>query len=689
MQTDRNIVAIVQARMGATRFPGKVLQLIEGRPMLQHVVERVRRAKLVARVVVATSENPVDEPITAFCAASAIDCCRGSEADVLDRFYCAAKAFAATVIVRITADCPLIDPEIIDRVVNTYLEKTCDYATNTLGATYPDGLDVEVVSFTALERAWRAATLAADREHVTSFIVNSGDYRVLDVTNGADRSLGRLRWTVDHPKDLEFVRAVYARLRLSNGKGFGYREVLRLLNDEPAIAAINEGSIRNEGYYRSLAAEPFVAGRPRSIAVSQELKKKAERLIPSCSQTFSKGPSQYIQGVAPVFLQRGRGSHVWDVDGNEYIDCPMALGSVILGHDFPAVSDAVRHQIEDGTNFSLPHPLEVAVAEKLVELIPCAEMVRFGKNGSDATAGAVRVARAYTGRDIVACCGYHGWQDWYIGTTTRSLGVPDAVKALTRPFAYNDIKSLERVFAEFSDGVAAVIMEPIGIEAPRDGFLQQVRDLARRHGALLIFDEIVTGFRVAAGGAQEYYGVIPDLACFGKAMANGYPISTVVGRRDVMELFDEIFFSFTFGGEAVSLAAAQATINVLLQKRALDHIWQQGQRLKDGYNVLARAFGVERRTRCIGLPPRTVALFEDERGGESLVLKSLFQQECLKRGVLFSGGHNLSLSHTHDDVDQMLRAYRSAMEVLAEAIRRGDAAKRLEGEPVQAVFRKP
>ena len=688
MKPSGNTVAIVQARMGATRFPGKVLEAIEGRPMLWHVVRRVRKAKLIDRVVVATSENSLDDAVAKFCVAEDINCFRGSERDVLDRYYRAAKGFAADVVVRITADCPLIDPELIDRVIETRMKESCDYATNTLGSTYPDGLDVEVFSFAALERAWREAALPADREHVTAYIVNSGAFRVCDVPSGT-AALGRLRWTVDHSQDLEFVRAVYARLESLNGNGFCYRDVLRLLDREPSLAAINSGTIRNEGYYRSLAAEPFAPADKRPLARSNDLKQKAERLIPSCSQTFSKAPSQYVQGVAPAFLARGEGSHVWDVDGNEYIDCPMALGSVILGHNYPAVTVAVKRQIDQGTNFSLPHALEASVAETLVELIPCAEMARFGKNGSDATAGAVRAARAYTRRDVIACCGYHGWQDWYIGTTTRSGGVPDAVKQLTVAFNYNDIASLEKIFAAHPSGVAAVVMEAVGIEEPREGFLQNVRDLARRHGALLIFDEIVTGFRVAVGGAQQYFGVVPDLACFGKAMANGYPISAVVGRREIMEIFDEIFFSFTFGGEAVALAAAEATMKEIVGAGALAHIWEQGRRLKDGYNVLARAFGVERHTECVGLPPRTVCLFKDASGQESLVLKSLFQQESLKRGVLFSGGHNLCFSHTHDDVDRMLRTYRAAMEVLADAIRKGDALARLEGKPVEPVFRKP
>jgi glutamate-1-semialdehyde 2,1-aminomutase/spore coat polysaccharide biosynthesis protein SpsF len=252
----------------------------------------------------------------------------------------------------------------------------------------------------------------------------------------------------------------------------------------------------------------------------------------------------------------------------------MALGPIILGHNYPSVTDAVMQQMQDGTTFSLPHPLEVELAEMLVDIIPCAEMVRFAKNGSDATSGAVRLARAYTGRDIIACCGYHGWQDWYIGTTTRNRGVPKVVQELTVPFEYNNIESLKRIFSEHPGQVAAVIMEPFGVEEPRDGFLQEVRDLALHDRALLIFDEIITGFRLALGGAQEYFGITPDLACLGKAMGNGYPIAAVVGPSEIMQLFDEVFFSFTFGGETVSLAAAIATISEMRQKDVIGYDFQ-------------------------------------------------------------------------------------------------------------------
>jgi glutamate-1-semialdehyde 2,1-aminomutase/spore coat polysaccharide biosynthesis protein SpsF len=687
MGTKLKVVAVLQARIGSTRLPGKVLADIAGYPMLWHVVNRTRAARRLDQVVVATSDEPSDDAIAVFCNKYKFECFRGSALDVLDRFYNAAKHYGADVVVRITADCPLIDPRVIDKVVGVYLEGGYDYVTNTLRYTYPDGMDVEVFSFDALQRGAQEARTPTDREHVTTYFRTAGSFRLRNVENDIDLSRRNLRWTVDEPVDLKFIRTVYGYL-WSDGQLFGLDDVLQLIDQRVELMEMNRGIIRNEGYYKSLLAEPKMPPQERNLSRSYELKEKAKQLIPSCTQTFSKGPTQFVQGVAPVFLVRGEGSHVWDLDGNEYIDYPMALGPIILGHNYPAVTDAVMRQIRDGTTFSLPHPLEVELAETLVKIIPCAEMARFAKNGSDVTSGAVRLARAYTGRDIIACCGYHGWQDWNIGTTTRNRGVPKTVQGLAIPFEYNNIESLRQIFVEHADQVAAVIMEPVGLVEPRDGFLQQVQQLARHEGALLIFDEIVTGFRLALGGAQEYYRAKPDLACFGKAMGNGYPIAAVVGQREIMRLFDEVFFSFTFGGETLSLAAAMATISEIREKNVVGHLWEQGQKLKDGYNVLAREFGIGRITECVGLSPRTVITFRDETEAESLAIKSLFQQECLKRGVLFSGNQNMCYSHSDADVDHTLRVYRAALEILTDALKKGNLNELLEGPPVEPVFRR-
>ena len=682
-----NIVALVQARVSSTRLPGKVLADIAGRPMLMHVVNRTARAGLVDHVAVATSVNSADDAIAATCEQNCIDCFRGAEDDVLDRLYQAAVRFGADAIVRITGDCPMIDPEVIDKVVMKFQEGDLDYVTNTLRYSYPDGLDVEAVSLRALERAWREADTPREREHVTPYIRYGDRFRIANVENPDNLLRGDYRWTVDEPADLDFVREVYSHLYSEGSDAFTLSNVVKLLQEHPEIRSINQRFVRNEGAYRSIAKDPPTPALNRSLSRSLELKSRAEPLIPSLTQTFSKGPTQYVQGVAPVFLTRGRGSHVWDVDGNEYIDYPMALGPVILGYNYPVVTEAATRQLQDGVIFSLAHPLEVEVAELLVEVIPCAEMVRFGKNGSDATAGAVRAARAYTGRDVIACCGYHGWQDWYIGTTTRSQGVPAAVRELSFPFEYNNLASLERIFAEHPGQVAAVIMEPVGSVEPENAFLHEVRSLTQREGALLIFDEIITGFRLAIGGAQEHFGVVPDMACCGKAMANGFPLSAVVGQREIMKVFDDIFFSFTFGGEAVSLAAAKATIVEMIDKKVIEHLWSSGLRIRDGFNVLAQTFDVAGHMQCIGLGPRTSTVFKDAAGAVSLELKSLFQQECLKRGVLFGGGHNMCFSHSVSDIDRTLQVYRTAMEICAIAIKEGDVRGWLDGEPVQPVFR--
>ena len=678
------IAAIIQARMGSERLPGKSLADVAGKPLLERVVQRVKASTLVDRVIVATTTAAEDDPLADLAGRLEVPCFRGHRDDVLDRVYHAARNHGAEHVVRVTGDCPLIDPGVMDRVIQAYLAGTHDYVSNTIRYTYPDGLDVEVCSFPALERAWKEAHLPSEREHVTSYIRTSGHFRTSNVEGPED--LSRFKLSVDTPEDLHLARSIYEAL--GDKEPFDLKDVMTLLGGRPDLVSVNAASVVNEGYYASLLADGPIPARDLPVGRSLALKDRSLALIPSGSQTFSKGPTQFVQGMAPVFLQRGSGSHVWDVDGNEYVDYILALGPVILGHNYPAVTEAAVRQMAEGVAFSLAHPVEVELAELLVEIIPSAEMVRFGKNGSDATSAAVRVARAYTGREMVACCGYHGWQDWFIGTTTRNKGVPGAVQELTTTFKYNDINSLEEVFARHPGRVAAVVMEPFGVEEPVDDFLQKVREAADREGAILVYDEVITGFRLAMGGAQEHFGVVPDLACFGKAMGNGFPISAVVGRRDIMALFDEVFFSSTFGGEAVSLAAAVATINEMRKENMIAHLWSQGRKLQDGYNVLARELGVEGDTGCIGLPPRTVLTFKDGDGQDSLALKSLFQQECLKRGLLTGGYHNLCYSHSDRDIDYTLRVYRTVLEILSQAIREGDVRERLEGEPLEPVFRR-
>jgi glutamate-1-semialdehyde aminotransferase len=423
------------------------------------------------------------------------------------------------------------------------------------------------------------------------------------------------------------------------------------------------------------------------ISTSLALLARAQAVIPAASQTLSKRPNQLAQGLAPVFLQRAKGCRVDDVDGNTYLDYSMALGAVVLGYQHPAVNEAIHRQLEDGVLFSLPHPLELQLAERLIDVIPCAEMVRFSKNGSDATAGAVRVARAYTGRDRVAVCGYHGSQDWFIGTTSWDVGVPASTKAMSHTFRYNDLDSLKTLLQQFPGEFAAVILEPVSLTPPAAGFLEGVLDAAHRHGALVIFDEILTGYRFRLGGAQGLFGVTPDLACFGKAMANGMPLAAVVGRRDVMRTFERVFFSYTFGGETLSLAAAMATLDAMMRQQVIEHMWTVGRQLQEGCRRLIEDAGLSSRLSCVGYPPRHAFRFCDEQGQESLALKTLFLQETVKRGILTMGTHNLSLAHTQDDVAWTLDVYRTVFHVLRQAVDEHRVEERLEVPIVEPVFR--
>ena len=414
---------------------------------------------------------------------------------------------------------------------------------------------------------------------------------------------------------------------------------------------------------------------------------RALQTIPLGSQTFSKSKVQLPYNVSPYFVDRAKGSHFWDIDGNEYLDFVNALACVTLGYCDPDVDAAVRRQMESGVTFSLPHRLEAEVAEMLVEMIPCAEKVRFAKNGSDATSGAIRVARAFTGRDRVAVCGYHGWQDWYIGSTTRDLGVPDAVKELTHTFNYNDPLSLQKVLEGHRGEFAAVILEPMNISYPADGFLEEVQALARLHGALLVFDETVTGFRYALGGAQQEFGVTPDLATFGKGMANGYPLSALVGKTEYMDVVENIFFSGTFGGETLSLAAAKAALTKLRKEPVLQTIRKQGQKIVDGTVQLIDALGLRDIVTVEGHPAWSFLVFKNVAQYSVSEIKTLFLQEMFKRGIYTLGTHNMSYAHSDGDIQSLMAAYQEVLALTGEATREGHVLERLECEPLIPLFK--
>jgi glutamate-1-semialdehyde 2,1-aminomutase len=677
-------VAIIQARMGSTRLPGKILQDLGGHPALFWVVRAARAIPGVDAVAVATSTAAADDAVVDWCAGIGVACHRGPEDDVLARFAIAARAETAGMVLRLTGDCPFLDPAVCGQVLALLRRTGADYATNQDPPTWPDGLDCEVMTAAALFAAEREAARPSEREHVTPFLRNNRHrFRVRALTCPLP-GLPGLRWTLDDPRDMAFLRAVAAHLPADRAPS--HLEVLAVLEARPDLGALNVGTQRDEGFAKSLAAE-VAQVRSNGYAASQALAARAERTIPLASQTFSKSRIQYPEGAAPLFVTHGQGGRVWDVDGNEYVDLVCGLLPVVLGYRDPDVDQAIRDQLADGISFSLGTVLEAELAERLVELIPCAEQVRFGKNGTDATSAAVRLARAATGRDRILVCGYHGWQDWYIGATTRNKGVPDAVRSLTTMVPYNDLDAVRRALDAHPGETAALVLEPMNATEPYPGYLEELKALLHARGALLVFDEVITGFRYALGGAQALFGVTPDLASFGKAMGNGMPISAVVGRADLMREMEEIFFSGTFGGEALSLAAAIAVIDKMRREPVIETLWRTGGVLAEGVGARIARHGLTELFGLVGKAPWMILTTRDHPAARKEASKTLLVTELLARGVLLLGSHNVCYAHDGVDVARVFAAYDAALARVAEELATGSLEARLGRPAIEPVFR--
>jgi glutamate-1-semialdehyde 2,1-aminomutase len=428
---------------------------------------------------------------------------------------------------------------------------------------------------------------------------------------------------------------------------------------------------------------------------SKLLQQKSHALIPGGAHTYAKGDDQYPEN-APGFIVRGKGCHVWDVDGNEFIEYGMGLRAVTLGHAYEPVVEAAYRAMQSGINFTRPSPIEIELAEKMVELIDSAEMVKFAKNGSDVTTAAVKLARAYTNRDLIAICADHPFfsvDDWFIGATEMSAGIPKAIRDLTVQFHYNDIESVQALFSQYPGQIACLVMEVERLEPPVNNFLQDVRRLCTKNGALLIFDEIITGFRWHLGGAQKLFDIIPDLSTFGKAMGNGFSISALVGKKDIMELGglrtdkERVFLlSTTYGAETHSLAAALETIKIYERENVVEHLYRQGEKLIAGIHDAVVEHDLEGYFGTLSRPCNLIFFTRDRDKQPSQPLRTLFLQETLKRGVILPS-LVVSYSHTDEDIDRTIEAIAESLGVYRNALENG-VEPYLKGRSVQPAVRK-
>ena len=663
------VVAIVQARLGSTRLPGKVLKPLGTRSLIGVLLERLSRSKEIDEVLVATSATAINTPLEAHVRSLGFGCFRGDESDVLDRYFRAATASGADVVVRVTGDCPLIDPDLVDEVVRRFKATNADYTSNTSPPTFPDGLDTEVFTYAALEQAAREATEPYDREHVTPYL-RRGEGFARSVFQGDD-DFSSLRWTVDELADYEVVRRVFDHF--APDIHFGWRQVLDLQHDRPEIFEGNRAIERNAG---------------ATMGSGQKLWKRAKQIIPGGNMLLSKRPEMFLPDQWPAYYSKALGCRVWDLDGREYIDMSiMGIGTNLLGYAHPEVDDAVRGAVSAGNMSTLNCPEEVFLAEKLLAIHPWADMARLARTGGEANAIAIRIARAAAGRDKVAICGYHGWHDWYLsanlgdeGNLAGHLlpgldpnGVPRNLRGTVFPFNYNNYPEIERLVTDHDIGV--IMMEVSRNKGPEDDFLHKVRALASKRGAVLIFDECTSGFRQTFGGLHKLYGVEPDMAMFGKALGNGYAITATIGRREIMEAAQSTFISSTFWTERIGPTAALKTLEVMERTKSWETVTQTGLRIRSRWQTLADKHGLA--IEHWGLPALTGYTFSSPKG---LAYKTLVSQEMLAKGYLAGNSVYASLAHTDDVVD----GYFEALDPIFGLIRECE-----DGRDVEACLRGP
>lgn len=633
-------ICIIQSRMGSKRLPGKALRDIGGTPMIIRVVERARESEVIDEVVVATTSKREDDSLVGELHRHGIPYFRGSEEDVLERYYQCAQHFSADIVVRVTGDCPFIDAKIIDQMWQILCTDGLEYITNRTPPTFPDGLDVELFSIGALKEAYSNTTSYFEREHVTPYFYSEGKV----FRNFAyHKDLSNFRLTVDDASDLKI-----AKLIVEDGEKTPTYNFLNAVDFLKTISTSEKQmSKRDEGAL---------------LGSGQKLWRRAKQVIPTGNHLLSKKSEQHLPGGWPSYFTKCQGINIWDLDGHCYRDFHlMGVGTNILGYANPQVDQAVRAVIDKGNLSTLNAPEEVELAELLLAREPWAQRVRFARTGGEASAIATRLGRAATGRQNVAVCGYHGWHDWYLAANLKSgdslsklllpglktAGIPTCLEQTVHTFKYNDSIALENLIAKENIGV--IQMEVMRNEEPEDGFLETVRALADRHGIVLIFDECSSGFRETNSGLYKKYNIVPDIVIYGKTLGNGYAITAIVGTEEVMSFAEDSFVSSTFWTERIGFSAAIATLKIMDIERPWDIVTTLGAKVQENWVEMARKCNLN--ISVNGIPGLSSFTFNHEN---HLKYKTYITQEMLKQSILASNVFYPSAAHTDEDIDSYL-----------------------------------
>jgi glutamate-1-semialdehyde 2,1-aminomutase len=670
------IIAIVQARLGSVRLPNKVIKYVYNNiSLIQVLLTRLSKSKLINEIVVATTVDKKNIELIKLVRNLGHKCEKGSENNVLERFVNVGKKYNADVIVRITGDCPLVDPELVDNCIELFKEKDVDYCSNVLPATFPDGLDIEVINFNSLSTALRKTTNKDDLEHVTPFIRNSQEFTKYTLLNDTD--LSDLRWTVDDHDDLEVIRSIFEHFRPN--VTFNWKSVLKLQIDKPSIFAKNKNTKRNNGAL---------------LNSGQKLWSRAKKVIPGGNLLLSKRPEMFLPEQWPSYYSEAKGCIIKDLDKNEYIDMSiMGIGTNVLGYGHKEVDKAVLKTLAAGNMSTLNCPEEVYLAERLLEIHPWADKVRYARTGGEANSIAVRIARAASGKDKIAFCGYHGWHDWYLAANLGQdsnldghllpglapKGVPRNLKDTIFPFVYNDYDELEKLVEQHDIGV--IKMEVMRNYPPKNNFLTKVRRLATEKNIVLIFDECTSGFRETFGGLHKKYEVEPDIAIFGKALGNGYAITAIIGKSAIMEECQSSFISSTFWTERIGPSAALKTLEVMEREKTWETITEKGIKIRKGWEKLSATHGIE--INHFGIPAICGFSF---KGPNALKYKTLITQEMLKKGFLAANLIFVSIAHEDAIIDQYLEKLDQTFRLVNECEQGRDVDSLLTGPVCHSSF---
>ena len=668
--------AIIQARVTSSRFPNKILEKIKGKTLVEILFKRIKKSKKINNIIFAIPKNHKQKKLKKILKSIGCDIYEGSEDDVLDRYYRAAKKYKLDLVVRLTADGPLYDPMLIDQIIDEAIKKNYDFVSNIYPPSFPDGLDCSVIKLKALKIAWNRATKKSDREHIVGFFKNNKKFKKSNISHTED--LSNCRWTIDEPEDLVVLKNIFSNFKNLN---FSWLDVLQLMKKKPNLFTPNQHIKRDEG---------------ADMLLGQKLWRRAKRIIPGGNMMFSKNPDYLLPSKWPAYYQKAKGCEIWDLENNKFYDlCLMGVGTNILGYSNSAIDNAVIESVKKSNVSSLNCFEEIELCERLVALHPWSKMAKLARTGGEANSIAIRLARAASGKDKIAFCGYHGWHDWYLSANllnSKNLdqhlipglnpkGVPKSLIGSTIPFKYNDFDALEKIAQDNELGV--IIMEVTRNERPKDNFLQKIRKLADKKNIVLIFDECTSGFRENFGGIHLQYGVDPDMAMFGKALGNGYAITAVIGKKEIMENAQETFNSSTFWTERSGPVAALKTLDLMEKIKSWEIISKNGKLIKKKWEKLA-----DKNKLKINIQGIPAIINFSITSSDWLKYKTLISQEMLKKGFLAGNIVYSTTKHSPSILTKYFESLESVFEKISKCEKGYSIDRYLETEVCQSGFKR-